>query len=245
VVSAKHPGRWSAMLTCQASYVDEPRSGLPLPPVRITLPDGRSVTSEDSDADRLLSDFFGRQVTVVQGAPVDFVVDDYHPDIEGMGRRSSPGTVTEQKLGAALFAELGLPSAVPERALVDMFPLSLVTTSTLTRLAELAPGSSFDPRRFRMNVTVESLADGFVENSWPGRTLQIGDQAACTATMPDPRCVMTTLAQEGLPKDNRILQAAAQHNRLEIGTTPMPCVGVYAVVTAPGPVAVGDTVRLG
>jgi hypothetical protein len=63
--------------------------------------------------------------------------------------------------------------------------------------------------------------------------------------MPDPRCVMTTLAQDDLPADTDVLRALVRHNRLEVaGAGVFPCAGVYAVVTHEGTARVGDPVVL-
>ncbi len=45
-------------------------------------------------------------------------------------------------------------------------------------------------------VIVDTEASGFVENEWIGRGLVLGDTLRAQVTMPDPRCVMTTLAQD-------------------------------------------------
>jgi uncharacterized protein len=44
----------------------------------------------------------------------------------------------------------------------------------------------------------------------------IGDDVQIGVALPDPRCVMPSLAQEDLPKDSRILKALAQHNRIDV-----------------------------
>lgn len=63
--------------------------------------------------------------------------------------------------------------------------------------------------------------------------------------IPDPRCVMTTLAQEDLSRDNGILQTIARHNRLDVASAGrFPCVGVYAVVASAGTMHRGDRVTL-
>ena len=108
----------------------------------------------------------------------------------------------------------------------------------------LRPESRFDDRRFRMNVVVDTSEEGFVENGWTGRSLQIGDSVRLTVFLPDPRCVMTTLAQDDLPKDNDILRTLARHNRIEVAGGLYPCAGVYAVVEAAGNVRAGDQVSL-
>jgi uncharacterized protein YcbX len=95
-----------------------------------------------------------------------------------------------------------------------------------------------------MNLIVDTPATGFVENDWLGRTLAIGDDVQLSVALPDPRCVMPSLAQEDLPRDSRILRALVQHNRLDVGGTPYPCAGVYAVAEATGTIHKGDPVRL-
>ena len=57
----------------------------------------------------------------------------------------------------------------------------------------------------------------FVETSWVGRELRIGDDVVLEITDHCPRCVMTTLAQGDLPKDSGILRTAARHNEVHIG----------------------------
>ena len=56
---------------------------------------------------------------------------------------------------------------------------------------------------------------------------------------------MTTLAQPGLPQAREVLQALATHNRFAFeGFGNFACLGIYAEVTRPGSIAVGDPVTL-
>lgn len=245
VASAKHPKVWPDLLRCHATFIGTPDAGAEMPPARISLPDGTTLVSDDPDADATLSRFFGRDVELSPAAPDDFRIDQYHPDQPDLDPAGHRDEVTETRLGAALFNERGLPSAVPPGSFFDVFPLSLITTSTVERLEQLEPRSSFDVRRFRMNLVVDTPATGFVENGWVGRTLAIGDDVRITVTIPDPRCVMTTLAQRDLPRDPGILKALGRHNRLDVGGDGLyPCAGVYAVTEAAGVVRTGDPVRL-
>lgn len=245
VVSAKSVKLFPRILDCRAAFVEPPKSNGELPPVRITLPDGSTVTSDSGDAAQMLSSYFGRNVRLAQAAPDDFTIDQYHPDIENIDPAGHRDTVVEQKLGSAFFAEAGLASPVPVGAFFDLFPLSVVTNSTLDRLNEIRPESRFDPRRFRMNVIVDATDLGFVENSWVGHTITVGEAVRLHVALPDPRCVMTTLAQDELPKDNDILRTLTQHNRIQVGDAGrFPCVGVYAVVEATGTIQTGDKVAL-
>src|SRR5262245_33954187 len=169
VLSGKTPKLGTRLLACRAAFIEAPSAGADPPPVRITLPDGSEVISDASGADDALSAFFGRAVAMRSVAPDDFAIDEYHPDIEDLDPAGNRDNVTEAKLGAAFFANAGIQSPVPAGAFFDLFPVSVMTTSTLARLHELRPESQFDPRRFRMNVVVDTTEDGFVENEWPGR----------------------------------------------------------------------------
>jgi len=201
VVSAKSVKLFPDLFGCRAAFVEAPRAEGEPPPVRISLPDGTSVTSDAPDSDAILSRCFGRDVHLAPAAPA------------------------------------------PEGAFFDLFPISVLTASTLGHLNELRPGSRFDARRFRMNVIVDTHEEGFVENGWLGLAVEIGDAVRLRVAMPDPRCVMTTLAQEDLPRDTQILRTLTRHNRLEIaGSGRFPCAGVYAVVESPGTLRTGDPV---
>ncbi len=245
VASAKHPKSWPNLLQCRARFVEQPQVGDDVPPVQITLADGTAVTSDAPDAGEVMSRFFGRRVRLAASAPDDFTIDQFHPDIAGLDPEEHRNVVTETQLGSAYFAGAGLPSPVPAGAFFDLFPVSVLTTSTLDHLGALAPATRFDVRRFRMNVIVRTEGDDFVENGWLGRNVRLGDELETAVFLPDPRCVMTTLEQDDLPRDRDVLGTLVQQNRLDIGGgSRFPCAGVYAVVTSPGSVQRGDKVEL-
>jgi len=245
VASAKSVRLFPNLLSCRASFVEPPHLGRELPPVRITLPGGASATSDSSDIDRVLSAYFHREVTLARSAPDDFTIDQYHPDIEDVDPAGHRDTVIEQKLGSAFFDQAGLASPVPVGAFFDLFPVSVLTTSTLDRLTELRPQSRFDERRFRMNVIVHAQEAGFVENEWIGRDLTIGDSVRLRIALPDPRCVMTTLDQGELPNDTDVLRTLIRYNKIQVGHSgQFPCAGVYAVVAEMGTIRIGDRVAL-
>lgn len=245
VVSAKSVRLFPGILDCKARFVEPPQAGRAPPPVRIELHDGSVAVGEGGQADEALSALFGRAVRLAHNAPEDFTIDQHHPDVEGADPSGHRNVTVQQKLGAAFFAEAGAPSPVAATAFFDLFPMSVITTSTLRRLAELQPETGFDARRFRMNLVVETPEAGFVENDWVGHSLSIGREGALSIAMPDPRCVMTTLAQGDLIQDTEILRALVRHNRLAVaGSGLFPCAGVYAVVTSPGAIRIGDEVGL-
>jgi uncharacterized protein YcbX len=245
VVSAKSVKLFPEMLDCRATFVATPDAGSEPPPVRINLPSGVTVTSDSSDVERVLSEHFKRNVTLARSAPADFTIDMYHPDVEDFDPAGRRDVVRDQKLGSAFFADRGLPSPVAAGLFFDLFPISVMTTSTLDRLNELQPTSRFDQRRFRMNVIVTAKETGFVENGWIGRELAIGENVRLRVAIPDSRCVMTTLPQDDLPRDMDILRTLAQHNKIQISEVgKFACAGVYAIVEKPGVIRTGDQVKL-
>lgn len=221
VASAKFPRKWPTLLAHRATYVEPPTGTDDLPAVRITLPDGRIVRSDDPDVDAALSADVGRNVALDRSAPAAPSLEEYWPDIEGLDHRDA---LTEEAMPPGTFFDLGI--------------VHLLTTATLDELRQRYPEGRFEVRRFRPNVVVGPLEGqaGFVENGWVGRALTIGDDVRLRITQPCPRCVMTTVAQDDLPKDPGILRTAARHNDVNVG--------VYATVERPGRILRGDEVRL-
>ena len=221
VASAKNPRKWPNLFDFRAAYVEAPRPGEKVPPVRIAVPDGTIVSSDQSDIDQTLSAALGREATLVTSAPKTPTLEEYWPDLEGLDHRE---TVTEEDM--------------PPETFFDLAVVHILTTATINRLRELYPEGRFEVRRFRPNIVVEPISGerDFVENSWIGRTLNLGDEVRLSITDPCPRCVMTTLPQGDLPKDVGILRTVAQHNQTHVG--------VYATVLQGGMVRRGDPVRL-
>jgi len=219
VASAKNPRKWPRLFEIHATFVEPPRVGGGVPAVRIKFPDGSIGTSGEAGIDQKLSGALGREVKLESSAATGAAAEEYWPDIEGLDHRDA---VTE--------------FALPEGTFFDGATIHLLTTATLARLGELYPQGRFDVCRFRPNIVIESSggANGFVENEWIGQTLAIGDAVRLNITAPCLRCVMTTLAQDDLPKDIGILRTAAQHNRA--------AVGVYASVLRDGTIRAGDSV---
>jgi uncharacterized protein YcbX len=224
VASAKHPRKWPRLFDFRAAYVDTPRRDASLPAVRITLPDGTVLATDQPDLNSTLSRELhhevtleeaerGRQPVVESTLPNPWTprAEEYWPDMEGLDYRD---TVTDFDL--------------PEGTFFDAAVVHVLTTATLDRLRELYPPGRFEVRRFRPNIVVRPAADanGFVEDDWIGSTVRIGDEVRLSITGPCPRCVMTTLAQGDLPKDSGILRTAARHNQVNVG--------VYATVVQGG-----------
>ena len=241
VASAKNPRKWRVLLSCVAEFVDEPVPGAGPPPVRITLPDGTVVTSDDPKIDNVLSDVVGRPVTLASTAPQGSTFEETWPDIDGMAPEEFIDSTRVRTDDGESVSDLALGLAAAPGSFFDLAPVHLVTSSSLDELAQRQPGSRFVVQRFRPNFVISTPADGFVENDWVGATLQLGGAASVSVMMPTMRCVMTTLAQGELPEDRGVLRAATDHNRIEIsGLGHWACVGAYASVVTTGAVQVGD-----
>src|SRR5882724_2331897 len=219
--TAKNPRKWPGLFDFRATLLEPPIAAANVPPVRIALPDGTSVTSDQGDLNQILSKVVNREVTfrAAQHGAVD--AEEYWPDMEGLDHRDA---VTDFTL--------------PEGTFFDAAMVHLLTTATLDRLRELYPQGRFEARRFRPNIVLQLASDekGFAENAWVGRTLAIGTAVRLNITAPCGRCVMTTLAQGDLARDPGILRTAAQHNQANVG--------VYAAVAQGGIIRRGDAVRI-
>jgi uncharacterized protein YcbX len=222
VATAKNPRKWP-LFEFRAALSDRSKIGTGAPPVRITLPDGTIVNSDEPDVNQILSNALKRDVTLTSGSPDPRTLsaEEYWPDIEGLNHRD---TITE----------FGLP----EGTFFDAAVVHLLTTASLDRLHALYPQGRFDARRFRPNMVIATTPgeSEFVEDAWIGKTLAMGDSVRLSITAPCFRCVMTTLAQGDLPKDPGILRTPAQHHKA--------AVGVYAAVLQGGKVRRADPVNL-
>lgn len=221
VASAKNPSKWPSLFQFHARFAKPFNGNDSLPPVRITLPDGGLVTTEDQEAESRLSASLTRPVRLLKSAPKVASLEEYWPDIDDLARRD---VVTDEPIPSETFFDLGM--------------IHLVTTGTLNSLQVLYPQGRFEPRRFRPNFVVETVqgAGNFPESDWDDKVLAIGDAVKIKITGPCGRCVMTTLAQDGLPGDIGILKTAAKHNQARVGS--------YASVIQGGVVRKGDAVRI-
>jgi uncharacterized protein YcbX len=225
VGGAKNPRKWGNFFDFRAAYAEPPQTGARISPVRITLPDGTVVTSDQADLEQILSRVFGRDVAFEEARPDNHspaaTAEEYWPDMPGLDYRD---TVTDFEMPAGTFFDIAV--------------VHLLTTATINHLRALYPEGRSEARRFRPNVVVSTAPEdrGFAENDWIGRTVAIGGNVRLAITQPCPRCVMITLPQGDLPKDSGILRTAAQHNAVNVG--------VYASVASGGTIHRGDPVTL-
>ena len=233
VATAKNPRKWPTLFALGATFVER-SDGSQASALRIRLPDGTVVTGDQSDIHQVLSKAIKREVRLVAVERGDgagarpsvpavrtAMAEEYWPDIDGLDHRDA---VTDFELPLGTF--------------FDCSTIHLLTTATLDRLRQFYPQGGFEVQRFRPNIVVTPVEDThtFVEDSWIGHTLALGDEVRLNITGPCGRCVMTTLAQGDLPMDSGVLRTAVQQHRANVG--------VYATVVRSGTIRRGDRIRL-
>ncbi|GLW69397.1 molybdenum cofactor biosynthesis protein [Kitasatospora phosalacinea] len=214
IASAKEPRTWRRLLTLRAEGLEDGGA-------RITGPDGGVL--DDGGVSALL----GRPVRLIGERPAGAKL-----------RRSVP----EQVLAAGVEAEVDSPeqefgSAAEPGSFFDFAPLHLVTTASLAG----APAA-----RYRPNLVIDHDGEPYAENAWIGRELAVGPDLRLRVIAATPRCAVPTLPHGTLPADPEALRRPARENRVRPlpAMQPLPCLGVYAQVLAPGVVGVGDAVTL-
>jgi hypothetical protein len=125
------------------------------------------------------------------------------------------------------------------RGAVDSAPVSLISTQTVRAIGEAA-GQAVEPRRFRMNVVVETLSGSpGEEDTWLGGTLTFGARADSLRLQPrrrDVRCMMINLDPDTAVQQPAVLRTVVQERE--------QCAGIYTWPVGPGSIEVGDVIRL-
>lgn len=240
--------RMPALLGCSARYAAEPRPDAGpgnVPEVIITMPDGTELSSADDEVSVTLSELLGREVLLtalpsrddtslhrlsVRQTRANYSPSEVRRDF-GLGEEEAlPDTsvfTTKQLLTLARYA-------TPPGTFVDLSPVHVLSTNSLKSLA--ADGTPYDVRRFRPNVLVTLGAAGgdYPEAGWVGGDVEFGS-TALRVTNQTIRCVVPTRPQPGLELDRSLTRRLAASTERFLG--------VYADVTTPGVVHVGDEIR--
>ena len=143
--------------------------------------------------------------------------------------------VGDPRLDQRLSGEMGTSVRVRPEADVphqDMGAVSIVSTATVEWCANRWGGNP-DPRRLRVNVVVDS-DEPFLEEQWVGLDLALGS-ARLRVVERVPRCRMVDIRQDGAEPGEKWLRFLAKERDMFLA--------VYAEVTRPGQVSVGDRLR--
>jgi hypothetical protein len=229
------------LMRCKARYAEAPEPGR-VPPPGITLPDGSTLRASDPDAAERVGAAIAAKVTLWPLLPAS-ALDHYrrgapdHADVETELRAIFGREKHEPLPDFSIFPPEIFQYESPPGTYFDAFPLLLLTDATLRRLAELAPASNVDVRRFRPNLVVEmaNAASGFPEIGWAGKRIRIGG-ATIAASVPCPRCVMITHGFGDVPRDPSLMRTVVREADQNVG--------LYAAVEEPGAVRVGDPVEV-
>lgn len=145
--------------------------------------------------------------------------------------------------GPGLAAEVGSRLGSPvemmhfDRGIFDEASVSVITSATVAEVGRLVAQPA-DVRRFRPNILIAAAGEvPFAEDEWVGGVLSFGDtDAALAITHRDERCSMVNFDPDSARPTPEVLKAIA---RLRDNKA-----GVYAAVTRPGRLAVGQPVFL-
>ena len=191
-----------------------------VPTQRLTLREGDTVLADDE---------------VRLGAAIDS---------DFFAFRTAPGRIVEGPFAAILSDRAGRPLKLVQGTDTlrghDVEPLSLLGQGAIDRLSEIA-GVPVDARRFRMLIEFDG-GEPHVEDTWLGRSIQIGD-ATLVGGGPVQRCAGTTRHPDTGLVDLKTLALIGEYRGRQDSVFGLGFnFGVYARCVVPGEIRVGDDV---
>ena len=182
----------------------------------ITLPDGQELAGTGPVTDDALSAWLGKPVTLIAASESVAAYAEYFAD-------------------ATDDASQAIEWTLPKGRFVDLFPVLVMTTAGLRSGAGAYPGGTWDVRRFRPNILIQLNGEGWLEDAWAERHLNIGSaqlipRQRCT------RCTMVNRAQPGLDMDVNIYKTLYRTHQGKAG--------MWTQVLLPGSISEGDPVEV-
>src|SRR3954452_15934312 len=236
--------RWPVLLQCSARFAQDPagRSAGPgdVLEVIVTFPDGDELSSSDPAMDDHLSELIGKPARL-ESLPALSEKRRYRtPQVTKADVRRQFDLADDEALpDFSMFPVRKLAElaryATPVGALYDAYPILLMTRASLRAMAERAPASQFDVRRFRPNVVIDRDGAELAEFGWCGGRVR-APNVAFDAEIPALRCSIPTRQQGDLRADPDVLRTINAHAD--------HCLGVYANVATAGTLAEGDPLEL-
>ncbi len=226
------------LLQCSARYESAPNID-ETPAVEITFPTGAVSSSASKDTEAMLSELLAKPVTLW---PLQAKRNWQHYRLAG---------IAGAKEMKRLFANKEIPDfssiswmkifelmlfATPLGRYYDVYPLHVLSTNSLAKMAELEPEGDFDVRRFRPNIVIENAGKevGFDEFTWLGGTLTIGTTIIkCQSRT--IRCSAPSQPQAGMEKSAKVMRGLDKHTDRYMG--------INATVLQAGSINVGDEVH--
>lgn len=86
VASAKNPRKWGTLFDFRATFIDPIPTIDNIPRVRITLPDGTCIFSDQKDVGSILSGVLGREVRIMPSNLKEPTYEEYWPDVDGLAQ---------------------------------------------------------------------------------------------------------------------------------------------------------------
>lgn len=128
------------------------------------------------------------------------------------------------------------PTHVPIGA-IAVENILIVTDASLNSLKEIWGKAEINHRRFRPNLII-SLEEKipFIEETWFGKTMKIGNEVEIQFNKYCKRCMIITVDPDSAKKDSSLLKTVVKERNQNFG--------VYAKVIKTGKIHVGDEVRL-
>ncbi|WP_071459837.1 MOSC domain-containing protein [Bacillus massilinigeriensis] len=128
------------------------------------------------------------------------------------------------------------PAAVPLGAIEEEHIL-IVTDASMEKLKSLSANANLDYQRFRPNLYLAlNDKDPFIEESWFGKKLKIGDAVVLRLIRHCERCMIVTVDPMTAHTDPSLLQTLVRKRNNHFG--------VYAGVLKTGKIRTGDPVYL-
>jgi uncharacterized protein len=162
-------------------------------------------------------------------------VDPTEPEKSATRVRAPSGVlfdITDPALAAELWPQ-GATVIRQNRGVFDTFPLSLITTRTISHLSECI-GTPLEVQRFRPNILIEGADQKpFQEDDWLGHVIRIGGMSM-RIDKRDGRCAVITIDPATTERDPAILRTVARDRQ--------GCLGVYGSTVQPGVITVNDPV---
>jgi uncharacterized protein len=209
MVNAKHLGELTELVAKYSEDQDR---------LEIRFPDDRVIESEIRLGETVRTRFYSEQAVahLVEG-PWSGALSDYAGQPLRLVRSADGGAVDRGAYGG----------------------VTLISTASLHRLAEVADRDLIDARRFRMLIEVDGV-EAHEEDRWVGRSAQIGE-AAVRFHGHVGRCLITSRHPETGRIDLPTLDIIGRYRNDLDTTEPLPF-GIYGQVVEPGEVHVGDAV---